>query len=104
MISMDHEVVARQKMTERYLLNELDSETRDQFEEHFFDCAECALDVRAGSAFVEESKAVLAESPALTGLSGRVLPPSRSRALTSAASVLLRRVCSRSVRPSSGCA
>jgi hypothetical protein len=31
-----------------------------------------------------------------TGLFGRVLPPSRSRAFTSAASVLLRRVCSRS--------
>jgi len=31
MIAMDHEVVARQKITERYLLNELDSDTRDQF-------------------------------------------------------------------------
>src|SRR6266849_5799833 len=31
---MDHEVVVRQKMTERYLLNELDSESRDEFEEH----------------------------------------------------------------------
>lgn len=59
---MDHELVARQKMTERYLLNELDSETRNEFEEHFFDCPECALDVRAGSAFVEHSKLVLAES------------------------------------------
>jgi hypothetical protein len=61
MIAMDHEVVARQKITERYLLNELDSDTRDQFEEHFFDCSACAFDVRAGSAFVEQSKVVLAE-------------------------------------------
>ena len=59
---MDHDVVVRQKMTERYLLNELDSESRDEFEEHFFDCPECALDVRAGSAFVEQSKNVLAEA------------------------------------------
>ena len=59
---MDHDVVVRQKMTERYLLNELDSESRDQFEEHFFDCPECAFDVRAGSAFVEQSKNVLAEA------------------------------------------
>jgi len=59
---MDHEVVVRQKMTERYLLNELDSESRDEFEEHFFDCPECAFDVRAGSAFVEQTKNVLAEA------------------------------------------
>lgn len=59
---MDHEVVVRQKMTERYLLNELDSELRDEFEEHFFDCPECAFDVRVGSAFVERTKNVLAET------------------------------------------
>jgi hypothetical protein len=64
MMAMDHEVVARQKITEKYLLNELDSETRDQFEEHFFDCSACAFDVRAGSAFVEQSKVVLAEGHA----------------------------------------
>jgi hypothetical protein len=58
---MDHDVVVRQKMTERYLLGELDSDARNEFEEHFFDCQECALDVRAGSLFVEQSKVVLAE-------------------------------------------
>ena len=59
---MDHEMVVRQKLTERYLLNELDSEARDQFEEHYFDCPTCALDVRAGSAFVDQTKVVLAEN------------------------------------------
>jgi hypothetical protein len=58
---MDHGVVVRQKMTERYLLNELDSAARDEFEEHFFDCPECAFDVRAGTAFVERTKSLLAE-------------------------------------------
>jgi hypothetical protein len=58
---MDHDVVVREKMTEKYLLNELDPEVRDQFEEHFFDCQECALDVRAAAEFVEQSKGVLAE-------------------------------------------
>jgi hypothetical protein len=72
MMAMDHEVVARQKITERYLLNELDSETRDQFEEHFFDCSACAFDVRAGSAFVEQSKVVLAEGPAEAPLAAPV--------------------------------
>jgi hypothetical protein len=59
---MDHGVVVRQKMTERYLLNELDSAARNEFEEHFFDCPECAFDVRAGAAFVEQTKSVLAET------------------------------------------
>jgi hypothetical protein len=60
---MDHEMVVLQKVTERYLLNELDSVARNEFEEHFFACAECAFDVRAGSAFVEQSRTVLAETP-----------------------------------------
>jgi hypothetical protein len=59
---MDHEVVVLQKMTERYLLNELDSGARDEFEEHFFDCPKCAFDVRAGSAFVDQTRTVLAET------------------------------------------
>jgi hypothetical protein len=58
---MDHDMVVRQKMTERYLLYELDPAARDEFEEHFFDCKECALDVRAGALFVEQSQVVLAE-------------------------------------------
>jgi len=60
--SMDHETVVRQKMTERYFLDELEPKVRDEFEEHFFDCTDCALDVRATASFVEESKKVMAES------------------------------------------
>lgn len=59
---MDHEVVVRQKMTEKYLLDELEPEARDEFEEHYFDCPKCAFDVRAGAAFVDQSKAILAET------------------------------------------
>lgn len=58
---MNHNEVVRQKLTERYLLHELDGEARDAFEEHFFECSECAVDVRAGSEFVESSKVVLAQ-------------------------------------------
>ena len=58
---MDHDAVVRQQMTERYLLDELDPDVRDEFEEHFFDCPDCALDVRAGALFVEQSKVLLAE-------------------------------------------
>jgi len=62
---MDHDMVVRQKMTERYLLGELDPAARDEFEEHFFDCRDCAVDVQAGALFVEQSKIVLAEKPEL---------------------------------------
>jgi hypothetical protein len=60
---MDHDVVVRQKMTERYLLDELDPAARDEFEGHFFDCPDCASDVRACAVFVEQSKVALAMKP-----------------------------------------
>jgi anti-sigma factor RsiW len=55
---MDHATAAQQHMTERYLLNELDPRARDEFEEHYFDCAQCASDVNAASLFIENSKVV----------------------------------------------
>jgi len=61
---MNHQEALQQNATEKYLLNELDPELRDQFEEHLFDCQDCALDVRAAAMFVEQSKVFLAESPA----------------------------------------
>jgi len=63
---MDHAEALQQKATERYLLDELDPEVKDQFEEHLFDCQECALDVRAAAMFVEQSKIVLGEPPVAT--------------------------------------
>src|SRR5271169_6532231 len=62
---MNHDEALRQKATERYLLDELDSELKDQFEEHLFDCQDCALDVRAAAMFVEQSKVVLGEPTAV---------------------------------------
>lgn len=61
---MDHNEALQQNATERYLLNELDPELRDQFEEHLFGCQDCALDVRTAAMFVEQSKVILAEGPA----------------------------------------
>ncbi len=61
--------------TERYLLEELSPELREAFEEHMFECPECALDVRAGNVFIAEAKAQLpewtthaAETPRAVGL------------------------------------
>jgi hypothetical protein len=63
LLTMDHDEAVRLKATERYLLEELDADQREEFEEHLFDCQECAVDVRAGAMFVEQSKAALAETP-----------------------------------------
>jgi len=59
---MDHSDAVRLKATERYLLNELDPDQLDQFEEHLFDCPDCALDVRSAAMFLEQSKNVLAHA------------------------------------------
>jgi len=67
---MNHDEVVRQKLTERYLLHELEEPARDEFEEHFFQCSECALDIRTASEFVETSKIILAQ-PAEERVSGR---------------------------------
>ena len=53
---MNHTEAMEQMAAERYLLNELAPDARDAFEEHIFDCPECALDLRAGILFVQEAK------------------------------------------------
>ena len=53
---MDHNEAVQQMAVERYLLDELAPEARDAFEQHAFDCSECALDLRVAAAFVAEAK------------------------------------------------
>ena len=48
--------------TERYLLDEMSPELREAFEEHMFECTECALDVRSGNVFLSEAKVTGTES------------------------------------------
>lgn len=61
---MNHSEALQLMATEKYLLNEFPPEMRDQFEEHFFCCQECALDVRMTAALLEHSKEALS-TPAL---------------------------------------
>jgi hypothetical protein len=68
---MDHIEAVKQMTAERYLLNELSPDAREEFEDHLFECSECALDLRAGAAFVEEAKAQL---PKLTSARPAPLP------------------------------
>ncbi len=58
---MDHSEAIRSMAAEKYILGDLAAEERDAFEQHFFECSECALDVRAGIAFREHSKGILGE-------------------------------------------
>ena len=58
---MNHDTAVEQMAIERYLLDELTSELREEFEEHMFDCQECSVDLRAGAFFVEEAKVQLPE-------------------------------------------
>lgn len=56
---MNHADAIHTMASERYLLNELAPEDREAFEAHFFTCAECAADLRAAAAFMQEAKAQL---------------------------------------------
>ncbi len=58
---MDHSEALQQMAAERYLMNELTPDAREAFEAHFFGCHDCALDLRAGAAFVKETKTQLPE-------------------------------------------
>ena len=57
---MNHDEAIRLKAAEKYLLGELNAELRDQYEDHYFGCAECAQDVRTGAVFIDNARDVLA--------------------------------------------
>ena len=61
---MDHNEAIQHMLTEKYLLDELSPETREEFEAHFFGCRECAEDLSAGSVLIENFKAGLSQETA----------------------------------------
>jgi anti-sigma factor RsiW len=73
---MNHDEAMQEMATERYLLDELSTELREAFEEHMFDCQECAFDVRAGNVFLTEAKVQL---PAIVA-SAEAAEPARPQA------------------------
>jgi hypothetical protein len=56
---MDHNEAIQMQAAEKYILGELPAALRDEYEEHFFDCAECALDVKAVAVLADNSREVL---------------------------------------------
>jgi len=66
---MEHLQAIQLKAAERYVLGDLPSDLREQYEEHFFGCAECAEELSLAAAFVENSRAAIGSEP--------VMPPVR---------------------------
>lgn len=64
---MEHNEALQSQACEKYLLGELSSTQRDAFEEHYFSCTECALQLRSTAEFLSASREILASSsePAL---------------------------------------
>jgi hypothetical protein len=64
---MDHTQATEGRAAERYLLGELPAEEAEDFERHYFECADCAEAVDAGGTFIDHARVVFAE--------GGVRPP-----------------------------
>ena len=62
---MDHHEALRREAVEKYLLDELAPQERDEFEEHFFDCPHCAADLKTTAAFLDEAKREFRQLPAV---------------------------------------
>jgi len=60
---MDHNQSTDLMAVEKYLLEELTPDLRDQFEEHFFDCEVCATDLQATAAFMAAARQEFKANP-----------------------------------------
>lgn len=58
---MDHQEAARLQLIERYLLDELSSVQRDEFEAHLFVCPQCSEELRAAAILVDNARSVFRE-------------------------------------------
>ena len=61
---MDHVTAHNERLAERYVLGEMSGVETEEFEQHFFECEECALAVEEGQIFAANARAVLSEAPA----------------------------------------
>ena len=56
---ISHEEAVQTLATEKYLLGELHPELRAEFEEHVFNCRQCAFDLWAAATFLAHAKVIL---------------------------------------------
>jgi len=57
---MDHAEAIQTQAAEKYLLGEFSATQQEEFAEHFFECEECAEDVRLTALFMDTAKRVMA--------------------------------------------
>ena len=60
---MDHSEALKLQAAEKYVLGELSPVLRDEYEEHYFDCQECAADLKAAAAFADASRVQFRSEP-----------------------------------------
>jgi hypothetical protein len=56
---MDHNEAIRLQGAVKYVLGELSPAQREEYEEHYFDCAECAVDIQAWATFADTTRELL---------------------------------------------
>jgi hypothetical protein len=56
---MNHQDALQEMAVERFLLGELTGASLDNFEEHLFECPECAMDVKTGAIFIDAARTEL---------------------------------------------
>jgi hypothetical protein len=61
---MDHNEALQSQACEKYLLGELSPALRDAYEEHYFSCRECALELHTAADFLGASREIFAQTPA----------------------------------------
>src|SRR5271169_5754341 len=64
MAQMDHNEAMRLQAVEKYVLGELSRVQREEYEEHYFDCTECAVDIQALATFADTTREVLRQEKA----------------------------------------
>ena len=64
---MDHNEALRLQAVEKYVLGELPGALRKEFEEHFFDCTECAHDLKTATLFADNAREVFEQEAAKDG-------------------------------------
>jgi len=58
---MDHNQAVELQLAVKYVLGELPPVQRDEYEDHYMDCPECAKDVHAAAAFADTAREVFRE-------------------------------------------
>src|SRR3979490_2757155 len=64
MAQMDHDEAIQLQAAVKYVLGELSPVQREEYEEHYFDCAECAIDIKALATFADTTREVLRQEKA----------------------------------------